>query len=193
MQRLRVSPERAQLTDGFDIVTFGYTSVGDIRINKQVSHVDPGIPDVITVVGDDNIEELGGWLSTLPAIGTGIVACGAEFVTKDSESLLVAAVSVLSPHDSDLTLLLDNAQYVVDKAGEALGERPRTALDERVFNEGLLRPSRRSALLAKHKAGELTLFSEARYYPIPIPTINQLGSWMLKGKETLVRKSIWSK
>ncbi|HEY4963855.1 MAG TPA: hypothetical protein VIH90_04130 [Candidatus Saccharimonadales bacterium] len=195
-QRFRTSEGQAQLMDELDVVTFRYGMEGDVRISKRASEIDPGVTSVISVYGDDNITRLGEWMSELPIVGTGMDGDAANLSTKNEESVRLAAVSVLSPHDAETTQIIDTADMVLGIAETVLGHanprQPRTDLDERFFNAGLLHPTMRSALLAKHRAEELTLFTARGYYGIPVPTINRLGRWLLEGKQTLVKSSIWS-
>ena len=194
-QRLRVSDEKAQISDGNDVVTFGYATPGDIVISRRESVIDPGIPGILIVNGNDNIGELGTWMTSLKVKGPGIDVSGANFSTLNETESRVAAITVLSPHDKEITALLDYSQIIVDALSEVLDTSEdttrRTRLDERVFLTRLLQPIGRSALLAQHRAGELAIFTENHYSPIPVDMINSLGEWILEGKGLLVKKSIW--
>jgi hypothetical protein len=187
MQRIRTSEEQAQLTDGLDIVTFN--NYGDyMRVDRKSSAIDPGDPSVITVQGDA-IGDLGEWLARFEQPSeTDERDHGANFRANNENMLRQAAITV--PEGvTEVDQYLDG----IDTASRLLGvgsETPRTALDERVFHAGLLESTGRSALFASHKAGELLLYPDARYR-IPAHTAKQLGEWVLEGKQTLIKKSIW--
>ena len=113
-QRIRVSDEKAQISDGNDVVTFGYATPGDIVISRRESVIDPGIPGILIVNGNDNIGELGTWMTSLKVKGPGIDVSGANFSTLNETESRVAAITVLSPHDKEITALLDYSQIIVD-------------------------------------------------------------------------------
>jgi hypothetical protein len=195
-QRIQVNDDSAVIAEGPNRVYFNFDIDGDIYVQRPDSFLEPGYrPEMIVVSGVDNINDLGTWMAHLQPHGPGHKVDESIFSVSNKTDVRLAAISVSSEFFKRQEQKEDEiieAVIEIDKGNIALrGMNRQTPFDKRVREAGLAQANGRSALMAQHKAGELVIYPSHRFSPIPVNMINRLGEWIIEGKTSLIKKSIF--
>jgi hypothetical protein len=193
MQIAKVVESGVQVFDGSNVFNIYETPDNDcVHISQRPSFLEPDEPHpLIPVIEGDNIAVLAEWLVNLkdPRHYSEEDGVG-DMQTLDTDKLRQALISGPS---SGVYLDLEYGTYdrlrQQAKDSQDVEQNP-TELDSRSRKIGFSELKAHSALYARHKKGELTLYPYSRY-PIPLIQARQFGAWLIEGEAKLVRSSIW--
>lgn len=201
MQRMQIRGDVVELTDQLDIVRFTSYPGRDIHIGRQESTVESATHPELIIVEGDNITGLGEWLVDRAAANIDeSVEAPATFVEANDTFRRIAAIA-LPAATKPVETEDDELRAAIGELTESLGELLNavsddrlvlpTELDERIRDSGLLIPDdARPVLFAEHKAGQLNLFPH-KWNHISAQSASKIGEWIIEGKKTLKKKSIW--